>query len=96
MVIDDPVQGGLVESLSRAGGNLTGNAVLYPELTNKQLELLKDVVSAVSCSRRSLHEVSAKREAEARGGVILTGLPRRTKGRAVEGRRPIGQISSPP
>ena len=50
VVVGDPVQSGLVESLSRPGGNLTGNAVLYPELTIKQLELLKETSSAVSCS----------------------------------------------
>jgi len=48
VVVGDPVQSGLVESLSRPGGNLTGNAVLYPELTVKQLELLKETSSRLS------------------------------------------------
>jgi putative ABC transport system substrate-binding protein len=48
VVVGDPVQSGLVESLSRPGGNLTGNAVLYPELTIKQLELLKETSSRLS------------------------------------------------
>ncbi len=48
VVVGDPVQSGLVESLARPGGNLTGNAVLYPELTVKQLELLKETSSRLS------------------------------------------------
>jgi putative tryptophan/tyrosine transport system substrate-binding protein len=38
----DPVQAGLVESLARPGGNITGSAVLFPEVTAKQMELLKE------------------------------------------------------
>jgi putative ABC transport system substrate-binding protein len=35
----DPVQAGLVESLARPGSNITGSAVLFPEVTAKQMEL---------------------------------------------------------
>jgi putative tryptophan/tyrosine transport system substrate-binding protein len=35
---------GLVESLARPGGNVTGNASLTPELNTKRLEILKDTV----------------------------------------------------
>src|SRR5262245_34852500 len=35
---------GLVESLARPGGNVTGNASLTPELNTKRLEVLKDTV----------------------------------------------------
>jgi putative tryptophan/tyrosine transport system substrate-binding protein len=38
----DPVQAGLVESLARPGGNITGSAVLFPEVTAKQMELIKE------------------------------------------------------
>ena len=37
----DPVGSGLVSSLGRPGGNATGVSLLSPELTGKQLELLK-------------------------------------------------------
>ena len=40
----DPVGQGLVASLARPGGNVTGNASLSPELNTKRLEILKDAV----------------------------------------------------
>jgi putative ABC transport system substrate-binding protein len=41
---DNPVQTGLVTSLSRPGGNVTGVNVLYTDLESKKLGLLRDVV----------------------------------------------------
>ena len=40
----DPVGGGLVASLARPGGNVTGNSSLGPQLNTKRLEILKDVI----------------------------------------------------
>ena len=42
--VGDPVGFGLVASLARPGGNVTGNASLSPELITKRLEILKDAV----------------------------------------------------
>ncbi len=44
----DPVTSGLVTSLARPGGNVTGLSNLVPELVGKWLELLKQAVSGVS------------------------------------------------
>jgi putative ABC transport system substrate-binding protein len=40
----DPVGEGVVASLARPGGNITGNASLSPGLNTKRLEVLKDAV----------------------------------------------------
>jgi ABC-type uncharacterized transport system substrate-binding protein len=40
----DPVGAGLVASLARPGGNVTGNSGLAPELNTKRLEILKETV----------------------------------------------------
>ncbi len=42
--VGDPVGEGLVASLARPGGNVTGFSSLAPELNTKRLEILKDAV----------------------------------------------------
>lgn len=44
----DPVGDGLVASLARPGGNLTGLTFLGPELTHKRLALLKETIPRAS------------------------------------------------
>jgi putative tryptophan/tyrosine transport system substrate-binding protein len=44
----DPVGSGFVASLARPGGNITGLSTLSPELSGKQLELLKEIVPKLS------------------------------------------------
>jgi putative tryptophan/tyrosine transport system substrate-binding protein len=46
--ISNPVGNGLVASLARPGGNITGLAILAPELVGKQLEFLKEILPTVS------------------------------------------------
>jgi putative ABC transport system substrate-binding protein len=47
-VVGDPIGTGLVESLARPGGNITGLTLLAPELSGKRLELLKEAVPKLS------------------------------------------------
>ncbi len=44
----DPVGSGFVASLARPGGNITGLSTLAPELSGKQLELLKEIFPKLS------------------------------------------------
>lgn len=44
----DPVGSGFVASLARPGGNITGLSALAPEMSGKQLELLKQIVPKLS------------------------------------------------
>jgi putative tryptophan/tyrosine transport system substrate-binding protein len=44
----DPLGSGLVDSLARPGGNVTGMSLMAPDLGAKRLELLKEVLPQVS------------------------------------------------
>jgi putative ABC transport system substrate-binding protein len=44
----DPVRNGFVASLARPGGNITGLSRLAPELSGKQVDLLKEIVPRLS------------------------------------------------
>ena len=44
----DAIESGLVQSLARPGGNLTGTTILTPEISNKRVELLKEAVPRIS------------------------------------------------
>ena len=46
--VGDPVGAGLVASLARPGGNITGVSVIGVELGGKQLELLKEAVPGIA------------------------------------------------
>ena len=45
---DDPVATGIIDSLARPGGNITGLTYLGRELSGKRLELLKEAVPRIS------------------------------------------------
>ena len=44
----DPVGNGFVSSLARPGGNITGLSTISPELSGKQLEILKEIIPSIS------------------------------------------------
>jgi putative tryptophan/tyrosine transport system substrate-binding protein len=45
---NDPVETGLVSSLARPGGNITGLSLMVPDLDGKRLELLKEAFPSVA------------------------------------------------
>ena len=48
VAVADPVRSGLVASLARPGGNMTGLSLLNPELSGKRVQLLREVLPKVS------------------------------------------------
>jgi len=62
---DDPVAEGLVASMARPGGNVTGMSRMVPELGSKRLELLKETVPRVARVAVLLNPVTSKLELEA-------------------------------
>ncbi|MGJ7511225.1 ABC transporter substrate-binding protein [Variovorax sp. GT1P44] len=47
-LVNDPVSSGLVQSLARPGGNLTGNAIFSKQLDLKRFQLLTEVVGSTA------------------------------------------------
>jgi putative ABC transport system substrate-binding protein len=48
MGVGEPIRAGLVTSLARPGGNVTGPSLVLPDLSGKLLELLKEMVPGIS------------------------------------------------
>jgi putative tryptophan/tyrosine transport system substrate-binding protein len=78
-VVIDPVGSGLVASLARPGGNVTGTSMMAPDLVGKQLDVLKDVVAkvarvAVLWNPANPGSAPQLRQAEAAAGALGVGL----------------------
>ena len=74
-VLGDAVAMGLAASLAKPGGNLTGVSGGGPELSGKQVEVMKDVIPwltrlAVLSNSTSLGAIDAVRETEAAAAAI--------------------------
>jgi putative ABC transport system substrate-binding protein len=75
-VADDPVRLGLVASLARPGGNLTGVNFVNTELTAKRLELLREMVPAIARvallvnPANAVYAETTLRDAEAAAGAM--------------------------
>ena len=76
-VADDMVASGLVRSLARPGGNLTGISILASELDGKRQEILMELVPA------SRH-IAALADPSTKGPAELEGLRSATAARGVE------------
>jgi putative ABC transport system substrate-binding protein len=81
-VMGDPVGDGLVASLARPGGNITGMTFLGPELATKRLELLKQALPLISRVAALWHPgayaestmTEMMRKMEAAAGTLLVQL----------------------
>jgi len=62
---DDPVRSGLVASLSRPGGNVTGVSILLREMQAKRLELLRELIPSASVVGLLSHPRSSNEDTEA-------------------------------
>ena len=105
----DPVGSGLVASLARPGGNVTGLSLLAAELSGKRLQILKEVVpraSHVAVLRNSANPASAAYTAETEAaartlGVQLQWVEVRTSAdfeaafQTIAGSRPDGLVTLP-
>jgi putative ABC transport system substrate-binding protein len=73
--VGDPVGLGLVASLARPGGNITGITSFGPELNSKRMQLLKELIPSLKRAAilwtptNPLHESSVKRTSEAAHAV---------------------------
>lgn len=82
----DPVRSGLVASLERPGGNITGVSIYVPGLAGRQLELLKEVVpdlTRVAVLANPATAVTASMLEDLEGAARAAGLQlRRVEARA--------------
>ena len=62
---DDPVKSGLVASLSRPGGNVTGVSILLREIQAKRLELLRELKPSAKVVGLLAHPRSSNEDTEA-------------------------------
>ena len=63
----DPVQAGLIASLNRPGGNVTGIALLTAELAQKRLELMHELLRTMSAVAMLVNPTSPLTASETRG-----------------------------
>jgi len=76
-VVIDPLGSGLVSSLARPGGNLTGISLMAPDLVGKQLEVLREMVPKVSrmaLLRNPANPASAPHLREAEAAALALGV----------------------
>jgi len=100
-VMGDPIADGLVASLARPGGNITGLTFLGPELATKRLELLKQALPNISrvaalwhpgaYGESTMSEMMRKMEAAA--GALLVQLQLVAVRGAAEFERAFGTIA---
>jgi putative ABC transport system substrate-binding protein len=86
----DPVQGGLVKSFARPGGNVTGVADLELELTSKRTQIFRDIVPGLkrllfvydATNPEAVSTLAAHRDAVRALGITLVERPVRSEDEA--------------
>ncbi len=81
--VQDPIASGLVSSLARPGGNITGMSDFHPASVTKRLELLKEAVPSVKrvgvlwvpSSETAARQLKDLQSAAPAVGVTIVGLP---------------------
>jgi putative ABC transport system substrate-binding protein len=76
-VVGNPIETGIVASVARPGGNITGSSVFYDEINAKRVELLKDLMPA-ACACGSVGQMR----------VLAIANPRRIAELAIKNRLP--------
>jgi len=80
--IGDAVRAGLVASLARPGGNITGNTILSPDLGGKRLQILREAIASVSRvaylanpdNASTMATLAEMKHAAASAGMTLIGI----------------------
>ena len=97
-IASDPVGDGLVTSLSRPGGNVTGLSTQQPDLAGKRLEILREIIpglSRLAVLANSLNPVAILNVSEVQAAALKLGLEINTLDvkRADDIRPAIGQLT---
>ncbi len=58
-IVGNPIESGIVPSLARPGGNLTGSSFFHPELNAKRLELMKSLMPSLARASVLVHPDNA-------------------------------------
>jgi putative ABC transport system substrate-binding protein len=81
VAVGDPVGTGIVSSLARPGGNITGLSSIAPDLEGKRLELLKELIPGLSSvgvfwnPSNAFHDVSMRQVRAAAPALHINVLP---------------------
>ena len=71
--VADPVASGLVSTLARPGGNITGITTAYRDLTGKRLEILKEAIPALKFVVLLANPANRDRSADLREATLAAG-----------------------
>jgi putative ABC transport system substrate-binding protein len=92
-IVGDPVVTGIVASVARPGGNITGQSFFSPELRGKRIELLKEVMPGIAQVAVLFNPRSAASEPELRAlEVVARSLDVGVQGFPLQGLSELGAV----